>query len=926
MSDPAVANRLAGLSREQRALLFEQLRKRKEAAAGAPERIPRRPAAVPPPASFAQERLWLIDRLQPGLAIYNMPLALRIAGEARPAVLRAVLGEIVRRHEVLRTTFREDDGQPVQVIAPPGSWELPLVDLAGLPAGVRDGLARRLAEEEGTRPFDLARGPLLRAALLRLAAAEHVLLLTMHHVVSDGWSMGVLVREVTQLYGAAASGMPSPLPELEIQYADFAVWQRGWLQGETLERQLAYWRQRLAGAPAALDLPADRPLPAVRTHAGAWLRLSFGARFQRALALLARQHEATPFMVLFAGFQTLLARLTGAGDLTVGTSIANRNRAEIEPLIGFFVNTLVLRSDLAGDPSFGDLLARVRKSTLEAYAHQDLPFERLVEALRPERHLAMTPLFQVLFAVQNAPAGAVDLPGLSLSPVPLTSLRALFDLELSFRECGDRLEADLVYSTERFDPATARRLGAHLETLLRGLLADPGRPVSTVPLLSAGERHQIVVEWNPAPAMSAMPAMNAAAALCLHRRFEAQVDRTPGAVALSLPGEDGERLTYAELDARANRIARHLQARGVRPGDRVALRLERSAEMVAAILGVLKAGAAYVPIDPAHPEERIAFTLQDSGAALLLTEVGLKAAGSQPPERLEVPVDPDLPAYVIYTSGSTGRPKGVVVTHADADRLFTATDPWFGFVGDLGGPALRRPAGGGALSGEPLPRGLPRAAAGGADHRAQPDPLRLPATDLGRGGEAGRPRPALRHLRRRGPGAGQPGPLVCPLRRSEAPADQHVRHQRDHRARHVQAGGGGGPGGGQPDRPAHPRSRRPPAGRRPATGAGGRAGGDPRRRRRSRPGVSQPAGSDRGTLRPRSVRGDRGRAPVPLGRPRPALGRRRSRIPRPHRQPGQDPRLPHRAGGDRGGAGGGARCPRGGGAGAIRPIRRIRRI
>ncbi|HEY2292939.1 MAG TPA: amino acid adenylation domain-containing protein, partial [Thermoanaerobaculia bacterium] len=676
MSDPAVANRLAGLSREQRALLFEQLRKRKEAAAGAPERIPRRPPAVaPPPASFAQERLWLIDRLQPGRAIYNMPLALRIAGEARLAVLRAVLGEIVRRHEVLRTTFREADGQPAQVIAPPGRWELPLVDLSGLPAGVRDGLARRLAQEEATRPFDLERGPLLRAVLLRLAPAEHALLLTMHHIVSDGWSMGVLVREVTQLYAAAAAGAPSPLPELAIQYADFAVWQRGWLQGERLERQLAYWRERLAGAPAALDLPADRPLPAVRTHAGAWLRVPFGADFQRALALLARRHEATPFMVLFAGFQTLLSRLTGAGDLTVGTPIANRNRAEIEPLIGFFVNTLVLRSDLAGDPSFGDLLARVRKSTLEAYAHQDLPFERLVETLNPERHLATSPLFQVLFAVQNAPVGAVDLPGLSLSPVPLKPWRALFDLELSFWEFGERLEAELTYSTERFDPATVRRLGAHLETLLRGLLADPGRRISTVPLLSGGERHQIVVEWNPAP-------VPAAAALCLHRRFEAQADRAPGAVALSVPGEDGERLTYGELDARANRIARYLQARGVRPGDRVALRLERSAGMVAAILGVLKAGAAYVPIDPAHPEERIAFTLEDSGAALLLTAEDLEAAARQAPERLEIPPhadSPDLPAYVIYTSGSTGTPKGVVITHANVDRLLTATDPWLGF-------------------------------------------------------------------------------------------------------------------------------------------------------------------------------------------------------------------------------------------------------
>ncbi|HEY4594401.1 MAG TPA: condensation domain-containing protein, partial [Thermoanaerobaculia bacterium] len=681
MSDPTVANRLAGLSREQRALLFEQLRKRKEQqAAAAPDRLtPRAPAAAPPPASFAQERLWLIDRLQPGLALYNMPLALRIAGEARPAVLAAALGEIVRRHETLRTTFREAEGRPVQAIAPPGPWELPLVDLSGLPAGVRDGLAQGLAQEESTRPFDLARGPLLRAALLRLAPAEHVLLLDMHHIVSDGWSLGVLVHEMTALYGAALAGAPSPLPELAVQYADFAVWQRGWLQGERLERQLAYWRERLAGVPAGLDLPADRPLPAVRTHAGDQVRVPFGADLQRDLARLARQHEATPFMVLLAGFQILLARLTGAADLTVGTPIANRGRSEIEPLIGFFVNTLVLRSDLAGDPSFGDLLARVRKSTLEAYAHQDLPFERLVEALRPERHLAMTPLFQVLFAVQNAPIGVVDLPGLSLSPVPFERGLSLFELELSFWEFGDQMDAEITYSAERFDPATVRRLGAHLETLLRGLLADPGRRISTVPLLSTAERHQLTAEWNDTaaayPQEASIPAL-----------FAEQAARRPDAPALLGP-EPGAVLTYRELDERSAALAGELARRGVGRGYLVGIFAERSPELVIALLAVLRAGGAYLPLDPAYPRERLALMLADAGDPLVLAQPGLADRLPAPARTLplQVPGVPGVPgapavplsggdlAYVLYTSGSTGTPKGVAVSHRSVARLVRDT-------------------------------------------------------------------------------------------------------------------------------------------------------------------------------------------------------------------------------------------------------------
>ncbi len=654
---------------------------------------PTRRAQTRAPLSFAQTRLWFLDRLEPGGTTYNLPFALRMEGELSPAVLAAVLGEVVRRHEVLRTTFAERVGEPEQVIAPPlPRWVLPLADLGALPADAGRAESLRLAAAGAARPFDLARGPLFRATLLRLGAAEHALLLEIHHIVADGWSVGVLIREITALYGAAVAGLPSPLPELPLQYADFSAWQRSWLQGGELERQLAYWRQALAGAPATLDLPADRPLPAVRSEAGARVRVPFSPALREALARFARRHEATPFMVLLAAFQALLSRLTGQEDLTVGSPVAGRNRVEIEPLIGFFVNTLVLRGDLTGDPSFGELLARVRQTTLEAFAHQDLPFEQLVEELRPERHLAIHPLFQVLFAVQNAPLGGMELPGLTLAPLPFETRVVQFDLDLSFWDSAAGLVADVGYRTDLFDPPTPRRLAAHLEVLLSAMMADASLRLAAAPILSAEERQQLLVEWNPAPAAAGPGQL-------LHRRFEAQAERTPGAPAVSL---GTERLTYAGLDRLSNRLARHLRAAGVRPGDRVALRLERSAEMIAAILAVLKAGAAYVPLDPSHPAERLDETLADSGAVLLITKGITKgdspaAAGvrtlrldaealeinRRSGERLEGPeLDAELPAYVIYTSGSTGRPKGVVVSHASVDRLFTAAEPWFGFRAD----------------------------------------------------------------------------------------------------------------------------------------------------------------------------------------------------------------------------------------------------
>jgi len=682
------------------------------------------------PLSLSQRGLWLLDQLEPGSPSYVIAMALRLAGPLDAAALHAALAEVVRRHEALRTTFSVVDGEPVQVVAPPvphdppqaspfsrrgeegrrekGTGDeaskgkssplpLPLVDLSILSPSSREAELLRLGAAEARRPFDLARGPLLRSTLLRLGEREHVVLVALHHVVSDAWSMGVLVGEVSALYVAFAAGRPSPLSDLPLQLADYAEWQRDQLQGEGLGEQLAYWRDRLAGAPP-LDLPADRPRLAVQRPRVGQLPVAIPSGLAARLRGVAQERGATPFMVLLAAFQALLGRYTGQDDLVVGVPVANRRYSDLEQLIGLFVNTLALRGDLSGDPAFSALLARVREATLGAWAHQDLPVERLVAELRPERDLSRAPLFQVLFQVQNAPPPEIALAaGLTLARVPLGTPQAGdYDMVVSLVETPGGLAGEWIYNTDLFDRETIERLAGHFLHLLAAACADPALPLSALPLAGEDELRQLLAWGRPAP-LPDVPGSGE-----LRRLFEAHAARTPGRPALAW-AVDGKNcgLSYGELNARANRWACLLRSRGVGPETRVALAAERSPEMITGLLAVLKAGGAWVPLDPAWPVERLAFMVEDSGAALLLTQRHLAArlATSLPILLLDGEPDPaagwseedppadagtgpDHAAYVLYTSGSTGRPKGVVAVNAGlasfaramADALRAAPD------------------------------------------------------------------------------------------------------------------------------------------------------------------------------------------------------------------------------------------------------------
>jgi amino acid adenylation domain-containing protein len=635
----------------------------------------------PLPLSFAQQRLWFLDQLESGSGKYTIPASVRLTGKLNVVILKATLNEIVRRHQVLRTHFAQVDGVPVQIIASHLDLALPLIDLAHLSAPEREARARCLAEDEAQAPFDLKTGPLIRASLIRMDQDEHIVLITVHHIVFDGWSTGVLIREVAALYAAYVQGLGSPLPELQVQYADFALWQRHWLSGDILQGQLQYWTEQLAGSPAMLTLPLDRPRPSVQTHRGALLTFVIPEHTTVAVRAFGTQANTTLFMTLAAVFNILLARYSGQDDISIGTPIANRNHAGVEPLIGFFVNTLVLRTRIRDTASFADLVQDLRACALGAYANQDLPFEQLVEALKPEREVSHTPLFQVLLVLQNTPPGKLELPGLLLEPLDTGNAWIKFDLKLNIAEDGGRLVAGFEYNTDLFDRDTIARMAGHFTRLLEGALANPQCRVADLPMLDEEQFRRLLIEWNDTAA-------DYPRALTLHKLFEEQVRRAPEASALAF---DGLELSYAVLNANANRVAHYLRAQGAGPDRLVGLCVGRSPEMLIGLLGILKAGAAYVPLDPAFPEERLADMLGDAKPVALLTQAFVPAGRLLAAAGLDVPVlaldasegslaqyadlDPDPqavgvtachPAYVIYTSGSTGRAKGVVVEHRSA--------------------------------------------------------------------------------------------------------------------------------------------------------------------------------------------------------------------------------------------------------------------
>jgi amino acid adenylation domain-containing protein len=638
------------------------------------------------PLSFAQQRLWFLDRLEPGNAAYNIVSALRMRGPLDAAAMERAIATLVDRHESLRTVFRVVDGSPVQVVVPARPLRVP-IEAADTPAEAREAAALRLVGDELARPFDLARGPIFRARMLRLGADDHVLLLCMHHIVTDGWSLGVLFRELCALYGAYTEGGDVELPALPIQYADYAVWQRGHLQGAVLEEQLGYWRTALAGAPALLELPLDHPRPAVQTHAGGMVRTIFPPAFAHALRDTARRLETTQFMVALAAFKAVLARWSGQEDLVVGTPAANRSRKETEGLIGFFVNTLALRTDLSGDPTFAELVARVRETTVSAYAHQEVPFERLVDELKVERALSHSPIAQVHFILHTEPAGEIVLGPLQLALVEPEPASTQYELSFSLRERRHGMEVDVEYNRDLFDRATVERMTAHFRALFEAAAADPELHLSRLPLSSEEERGASLAGGRgPVLALSGEPA---------HARVSAKAARTPDATAVVCGDES---LSYAELEARANRLARHLLGLGVGRGARVAISMERAAALPVAMLATWKAGAAYVPIDPAYPEERRAYMLADCGATVVLTDAA-SAAGLPATEARTVvvdaldladedasapgiSVDADDLAYVIYTSGSTGQPKGVMVPHGALANFLASMAREPGIVAD----------------------------------------------------------------------------------------------------------------------------------------------------------------------------------------------------------------------------------------------------
>ena len=635
------------------------------------------------PASFAQQRLWFLNQLAPGNPFYNVSTALCLTGSLDLRSLEQTFNEIVQRHETLRTTFAMFEGELVQIIAPILTVSLPTIDLQNLSQNQQETAALQLATDAAQRPFDLAAGPLFKVTLLQLSETEHILLLNLHHIVADGWSIGVLIRELGMLYTAFVKNERSHLPALPVQYADFAEWQHQWLQGEVLETQLAYWRQQLNGI-TALNLPTDRQRPAVPSYRGAKQLIALSPALTASLKSLSQQESATLFITLLAAFQTLLYRYTGQVDIAVGTPIANRNQSEIEALIGFFVNSLVLRADLSENPTFRELLHRVKNVAIAAYAHQDLPFEKLVEELHPDRELSRNPLFQVSFSLQNTPVAALELPGIALRAIDFDAGTAKLDLECHLWEDAGSIQGQFVYSTDLFDSATIARMAGHFQTLLEAIVANSQQHLSDLALLTAPEYQQLLIDWNDT--QRDYPQNQ-----CFHQLFEERVALTPDAVAAVF---ENQQLTYRQLNSRANQLAHYLQQLGAAPEVLVGLCVERSLDAIVGLLGIIKAGAAYLPLDPTYPQERLNFMLEDAQVSILVTQQHLVKKLIQPESSgvfSIVCLDSDREiiaqqssqnpttniiaqnlAYVIYTSGSTGKPKGVLIEHRGLYNLALA--------------------------------------------------------------------------------------------------------------------------------------------------------------------------------------------------------------------------------------------------------------
>ena len=663
------------LSVKKRAVLESLLRKEGVVSPTA-GRITRRTAAGPAVLSFSQQRVWFIDQFEPGNSVYNIHAALDLKGHLSVPALEGTLNEILRRHESLRTRFVVIDDEPVQIIDGLHWRKLEVIELqGGMEPGAQENEGKRLSDEEAREPFDLTKGNVLRIKLVRFGSRRHRLFVTVHHIISDGWSFGILVREVATLYEAYSSGRPSPLAELTIQYADFAVWQREWLDGAVFEEQLNYWKKRLASIPATLELPADRARPKIQTFRTRNERFRLPKTLSERLANLSTK-GMTLFMTLLAGFDLLLCRYSGQEDILVGSPIANRNHAEIEGLIGFFVNTLVLRTDMSGEPTFKNLVARVRETALGAYAHQDLPFDKLVEELRPPRSAGQSPLFQVMFVLQNTPREELVLPGLTLSQLDVASPGIEFDLTLAVKEVDGELKGAIGYNSDLFDATTIHRMIGHFVILLAAAAADPDRRISEFPMLTTAERHQLSIENNQTDRIYRKD-------ISLHDLFDTGVTLNPDGIAIAF---DDKAITFDRLYNAANQLAGFLSHRDAGPESLIGVCLERSSEMIVAILGVLKSGAAYVPLDPEYPSQRLSYIVRDAGIKLVLTTQQSATGLPDEVERVMVDdwhqifhregsysgavVDVSNAAYVIYTSGSTGVPKGVLIPHtAICNRL-----------------------------------------------------------------------------------------------------------------------------------------------------------------------------------------------------------------------------------------------------------------